>query len=223
MPHISCVVCNRTFYKRPWLIAKQSTTTCSRECASKYKILNNPIGNCICENCGKSYRTNPSYIKRTPHQKRFCSKECVIEYRHSHPNNLRIGAGGYLEGSVAGKYFRLHRKIMEEHLGRKLNRDEHVNHINGNKLDNRIENLEVLSHSEHMKLHGRNKHIESSIPTKCVVCGKPKRLLLSYVTSKYKGDKSKVENYRCRECYYKREVNHSVLSSRHHSQLIAGQ
>ena len=36
-----------------------------------------------------------------------------------------------------------HRLIMEHELGRKLLSDEHIDHINGDKLDNRIENLRV--------------------------------------------------------------------------------
>jgi hypothetical protein len=41
---------------------------------------------------------------------------------------------------------------MEQHLGRRLARSEHVHHINGNTRDNRLENLRVLSASEHMRL-----------------------------------------------------------------------
>ena len=32
---------------------------------------------------------------------------------------------------------------MEQHLGRKLFRHENIHHINGDTLDNRIENLEL--------------------------------------------------------------------------------
>lgn len=62
------------------------------------------------------------------------------------------------------RYFKdEHRFIMEQHLGRKLERNEIVHHKNGDKRDNRLENLEVMTLSEHGKFHsvGRKMSEES--------------------------------------------------------------
>lgn len=59
-----------------------------------------------------------------------------------------------------------HRYLMEVELGRKLGRFEVVHHKNGNKLDNRMENLELMSMAEHTSMH-TNKHADY----RCEVCG----------------------------------------------------
>jgi len=56
------------------------------------------------------------------------------------------------ESSDARGYIREHRMIMELHAGRPLSKNEVVHHINGDHLDNRIENLRIFqSNSEHLK------------------------------------------------------------------------
>lgn len=50
-----------------------------------------------------------------------------------------------------------HRKVAEEKLGRKLTPGEEVHHIDGDHFNNDPENIEVLTKSEHAKIHASRK------------------------------------------------------------------
>lgn len=75
-----------------------------------------------------------------------------------HPNATKNG------------YVLLHRVIVENHLGRLLNSNEVVHHKDGNKRNNSIENLEILSPGEHTRLHGL-QYGQSYVKLKCPICG----------------------------------------------------
>ena len=63
-------------------------------------------------------------------------------------------AAGYIEVRTAPyeKNYQ-HRVVMEKHLERKLDRFEIVHHIDFDKTNNAIENLEVMSIAEHNRIH----------------------------------------------------------------------
>jgi hypothetical protein len=64
-----------------------------------------------------------------------------------------------------------HRIIVETSLGRYLDKSENVHHRNGNKKDNTLANLEVLTVNEHIRLHGIDRQVEN-VRCICDHCGK---------------------------------------------------
>jgi len=73
-----------------------------------------------------------------------------------------------------------HRLLMEKKLGRKLLKNEDVHHLNGDTLDNRLENLQVLTKSEHMRMHSLlPKDQWAKNFDKCIVCKETGRRHLS--------------------------------------------
>jgi hypothetical protein len=54
---------------------------------------------------------------------------------------------------INGKQIRTHRYVMESYLGRKLKSNEIVHHKDENIFNNDISNLEIVSRSQHLKMH----------------------------------------------------------------------
>lgn len=138
-----------------------------------------------CINCGIDKYVNPSTKKG---KYNFCSHKCQGIYNYKNEickppinrmfakKNPRFISGkyksnGYFILSNFGKRIPEHRYIIENNIGRKLLTNEVVHHKNGDKTDNRIENLEVMTRSEHKALrHPTRSNI--SMYDYCKTCGK---------------------------------------------------
>jgi hypothetical protein len=64
----------------------------------------------------------------------------------------RISHYGYVQIKHGNTFVYEHRYIIEQ-SGRKIKPNEVVHHINGNRTDNRIENLVILTKADHNKHH----------------------------------------------------------------------
>lgn len=123
---------------------------CSISCSTKFRHKDNIIL-LTCPNCKKEFRKYPDGKAI----RKYCSMSCYNKVRvcylpkYDYPQKEKKR---YKMKKINGKQIYYHRWVMEQHLGRKLNRNEVIHHINGDPHDNRIENLLLLSQSEHMKL-----------------------------------------------------------------------
>lgn len=146
-----CDICKKVFRKKFSEATRMKHHYCSLNCL--YKM--------------RSDRTIPSEWREKISKAlkgRIVSEETKRKLRESHPRlrgkdnpNWRGGRyqseQGYWIIRVDGKRIGEHRYIMEQFLGKKLENNEFVHHIDNDKSNNNIENLELLSQVEHNHKH----------------------------------------------------------------------
>ena len=120
-------------------------------------------------NCFIEYiKNNPSPLIGFKHSEKFrkdCSRRMKGRYLgENHPNwkgGRHITRKGYV--SIYNKCKRIfeHRLVMQTYLKRKLKPSELVHHKDGNKSNNLLNNLIIMSRSDHIKHHLRNGEINT--------------------------------------------------------------
>lgn len=156
-----CKFCSKEFSSK-----KVKQIYCSRTCQSKggWKFNKSKPKKrqgvyLYCQFCKKRFYV-PIYRQ---YKAKFCSRNCLAKVHLKKyikdygfkKTNKPFHKYKYL--TIKGKRIREHRYIMQRHLNRKLESWEHVHHINGDSQDNRIENLIVLSNSDHQKEENKLK------------------------------------------------------------------
>lgn len=121
-----------------------------------------------CASCDAVVYANKSNFDSNVHGKSFCDKDCKAAW-FSGPRNWNWSGEKKTKHGRSENYILVyapdhpnarnghvveHRLVVEKHIGRLLNADEVVHHIDCNPTNNKIENLVITDQATHRKAHG---------------------------------------------------------------------
>ena len=148
----TCPVCQQPFKARERRGSIPAQKYCSRKCMGAMQ--RNRLRR-TCKHCGVEFFINPSALRRERGDVgAYCSRHCHYDEKRKTMEPRRFNKEGYvmvyaldhpaLQHRTPGRRFILeHRLVMEQVLGRLLERHETIHHKNGIRDDNRPENLEL--------------------------------------------------------------------------------
>lgn len=158
-----CTECGEPYYPRRCDVPKRKTTLC-RSCMLRNRNQSAKMRR-IASEVAKQPKSQRTRDKLKNAQLAFWTEEQRKKRRGKlNPvwrDGITLSGSGYVyirckghpKAKQKGYYVLEHRLVMEEYLGRYLEDWEIVHHKNGDITDNRIENLEIMTQSEHVKLH----------------------------------------------------------------------
>lgn len=87
----------------------------------------------------------------------------VEDYQVIKRYNWSIASSGYALGIVDDRRWLMHRFIMIELVkSKELTRYDLIDHINGDRLDNRRENLRIVNYAQNSRNKGKQKMLQVS-------------------------------------------------------------
>lgn len=124
---VSCIICG----KERWI-------RISRIRDHKFKNM--------CSKCMRDYQYGEHHPRWKGHRKSSNNYNMILVYPDS-PYYCMAKPSTTIH--AGGRYVLEHRLVMAQHIQRPLLESEHIHHLNGNKIDNHLDNLQLISPHDH--------------------------------------------------------------------------